>query len=223
MIKFDLTKVMNASGADPGTFYIGQNDLEHMEKLIKAWGSDHRKFMKRILVSVDITAPLYWWEEFGTCETGTAANSCSTMHTIADKEFTLDDFSHEHLFGSVYRFERDTNKCIDNNDDSCELRVSFGHEDDYENWCMCGILETVIRALNVARNRYLETKDKKYWWQMIQLIPSSYNQRRTVTLNYEVLRNMYHARKNHKLDEWGIGFVKWVESLPCSKLITMEA
>ena len=140
------------------------------------------------------------------------------MHKIHEKEFTLGDFSHEHLFGSDYRIDRDTGKLINNNDDTCELRINFGYEDEYETWSMCGVLETIIDALNVAINRYLETKDKKYWWQMIQLLPSSYNQKRTVMLNYEVLANMYKSRKDHKLDEWR-EFCKWIEELPYSELI----
>lgn len=162
---------------------IGDNDLKLMKNLVKA-GSDHSKFMRMITVTCDITAPLYFYKEWDTYKVGTVRNSCSTMHKIAAKEFTLDDFSHEHL-------HPDTINC----------------------------LERVIDSLNVYRNLYLEKNDKRHWWQMIQLLPSSYNQRSTVQLNYAVLRNMYHARKNHKLDEWHT-FCEWVESLPCSELIT---
>lgn len=170
---------------------IGENDLKLMEQLVKA-GTDHSKFMRMITVTVDITAPLYWWKEFDTYKVGTVRNSCSTMHKIHEKEFTLDDFSHEHLI------------------------------DSQESWL--GMLEvTLVEALNYARKLYLKTKDKTYWWQMIQLLPSSYNQRATVQFNYAVLRNMYHARKNHKLDEWSQGFTEWVESLPYSRLITLYA
>lgn len=168
-------------------FCIGENDFKLMKNLVKA-GSDHSKFMRMINVTVDITAPLYWWKEFDTYKVGTVRNSCSTMHKIAAKEFTLDDFSHEHLF----------------NEDDRKFLKDF---------------EYTIHALNMAREKYLETKDKKYWWQMIQLLPSSYNQRATVQLNYAVLRNMYHTRKNHNLDEWR-EFCKWIESLPYSDLIT---
>lgn len=169
-------------------FIIGPNDLNLMKSLVKA-GTDHSKFMRMISVTVDITAPLYWWKEFDTYKVGTVRNSCSTMHKIHDKPFELDDFSHEHLI------------------------------DSQESWL--GMLEvTLIEALNYARKLYLETKDKTYWWQLIQLLPSSYNQRATVQLNYAVLRNMYHSRKQHKLDEWSQGFTKWVESLPYSELIT---
>ena len=176
-------------------FVIGENDLQLMKKLVKA-GTDHRKFMRMITVTMDIVAPMYWWKEFDTYKIGTVRNSCSTMHTIHKKEFTLDDFSHEHL-----------TDCYDSNGQLC---CEFG-------WT----LECLINDLNAVRELYLETKDKKYWWQMIQILPSSYNQRSTVQLNYAVLRNIYHSRKAHKLDEWR-DFCKWIESLPYSELITME-
>lgn len=164
---------------------VGQNDLGLMKKLVKA-GTDHRKFMRFITVSCDITAPLYWWKEYDTYKVGTVANSCSTMHTITNKEFTLDDFSHEHLSSFCW---------------------GGGYEFDAMDW-----LYSTIRRLNLLRDCYLHIKDKKYWWQIIQMLPSSYNQRRTVLLNYEVLLNMYYARKNHKLDEWR-KFCEWVEQL----------
>ena len=164
-------------------FVAGENDLTLMKQLVKA-GTDHRKFMRFITVTCDITAPLYWWKEADTYKVGTVSNSCSTMHTLPKKEFTLDDFSHEHLYNGE------------------DKGTAFLKDFEY-----------TLAALNAARNLYLQTKDKKYWWQMIQLLPSSYNQRRTLMLNYEVLRNMYHARKNHKLDEWR-DFCGWVESLP---------
>lgn len=170
----------------------GENDLALMKQLVKA-GTDHRKFMRFITVTCDITAPLYWWKEFDTYKVGTVANSCSTMHTICRKEFVPNDFSHEHLHSF-----------------SCCGQYEF----DTMNW-----LYSTIRCLNLLRDCYLQTKDKEYWWQIIQLLPSSYNQRRTLMLNYEVLRNMYHARKNHKLDEWR-AFCNWVETLPYSELIT---
>lgn len=181
-----------------GTF-IGPNDLDLMKRLRNA-GTDHRKFMRMITVYVDITAPLYWWKEFDTYKVGTVANSCSTMHKIAAKEFTLEDFSCEHLIDS------------------------FGETWDIAAGDECrstplGILYTTINALNIYREKYLEAKNKSYWWQMIQLLPSSYNQRRTVMLNYEVLANMYKSRKNHKLDEWHV-FCDWVKTLPYSELIT---
>ena len=162
---------------------MGENDLKLAKQLVKA-GTDHAKFMRMITVTLDITAPMYWWKEFDTYKVATVRNSCSTMHTIHKKEFTLDDFSHEHLVK--------------------ELKI----------------LEVVIISLNAARERYLKNKDEADWWQMIQLLPSSYNQRSTVQLNYAVLRNIYHSRKNHKLNEWR-DFCKWVEELPCSELITM--
>jgi len=167
-----------------GLVDIGENNLKLMKNLVKS-GSDHSKFMRVIVVSMDITAPLYWWKEFDTYKVSTVRNSCSTMHKIHDKEFTLDDFSHEQMTTIT------------------------------EN-----MLKNVIGILNVNRQEYIETKDKFYWWQMIQLLPSSYNQKATIQLNYQVLRNMYHSRKNHKLDEW-IDFCKWIESLPYSELITL--
>lgn len=183
---------------------IGENDLKLMTTLRNA-GTDHRKFMRMITVYLDITAPLYWWKEFDTYKVGTVANSCSTMHKIADKEFAVDDFSHEHLDG----VSRDM--FIQNDYDQPYFFCSF--ED---------VLYIQVEALNRARNLYLDTKDKKYWWQMIQLLPSSYNQRRTVMLNYEVLANIYKSRRNHKLTEWHT-FCDWIESLPYSEIITQKA
>ena len=177
-------------------FCVGKDDFALMKKLVSA-GTDHSKFMRMINVTVDITAPLYWWKEMDTYKVGTVRNSCSTMHTITDKEFTLDDFSYEHLI--------DTDREIH----SKLLRLIP----------VTTVLESVICELNYNREKYLETKDKLYWWQIIQLLPSSYNQRATVQLNYAVLRNMYHARKNHPLDEWR-DFCRWIETLPYSELIT---
>ena len=168
---------------------LGNADLELAKKLVKA-GTDHSKFMRMITVTFDITAPMYWWKEASTYKVGTVRNSCSTMHTIHKKEFTLDDFSHEHLL---------TEK-----------------ETEWGDICPIITLECTISALNNFRKKYLETKEKKYWWQMIQLLPSSYNQRSTVQLNYAVLRNIYHARKNHKLDCWRT-FCSWIETLPYAK------
>lgn len=181
--------------------FIGSNDLDLMTRLRNA-GIDHRKFMRMIIVYMDITAPLYWWKEFDTYKVGTVANSCSTMHKIAEKEFTLEDFSHEHLIAR----EKLLIEYIDDAD---------AVEPPNAIW----LIHRTIQTLNQYRNLYLQTKDKKYWWQMIQLLPSSYNQRRTIFLNYEVLANMYHSRKNHKLDEWRT-FCKWIETLPFSELIT---
>lgn len=189
-------------------FVIGKNDLALMKKLAKA-GTDHRKFMRMIVVYCDITAPLYWWKEYDTYKVGTVANSCSTMHKIAEKEFTTEDFSCEHLWGNYQidepESEIDTDCYIEN--EYCEVLLPFD------------FLHNTITILNVAREKYLETNDKKYWWQMIQLLPSSYNQKRTVMLNYEVIANMYKSRKNHKLDEWR-EFCSWIETLPHSELIT---
>ena len=181
-------------------FDVGPNDLDLMTRLRNA-GTDHRKFMRMLTVYVDITAPLYWWKEFDTYKVGTVANSCSTMHKIHAKEFTLDDFSHEHLL---------------TDDESLEFMKT---ESDNYAWSAIDILNTTIVSLNEYRYRYLETKDKRYWWQMIQLLPTSYNQKRTVMLNYEVLANMYQSRKNHKLDEWH-DLCHWIETLPYSQLIT---
>lgn len=195
---------------------IGPNDYDLMKRLRNA-GTDHRKFMRMITVYVDITAPLYWWKEFDTYKIGTVANSCSTMHKIHAKEFKWEDFSSEHL-SHLDAFHMDA-------------------DEDAMN-----ALQVVINALNYNRAKYLETKDKKYWWQMIQLLPSSYNQKRTVMLNYEVLVNIYKSRRNHKLDEWAehkerlyktdiedsiresikgqFGFCDWIKTLPYTELIT---
>ena len=188
-----------------GMYLIGPNDHDLMMTLRNA-GTDHRKFMRMITVYLNITAPLYWWKEFDTYKVGSVANSCSTMHKIHAKEFTLEDFSYEHLLE-----QKDVHVP---NDSCCNW-----------NWEGCGvispidILEETISMLNKARKMYLETKDKKYWWQMIQLLPSSYNQKRTVMLNYEVLANIYKSRKDHKLDCWR-DFCSWIETLTYSELIT---
>lgn len=175
-----------ASYSDDSEFWIGPNDADLMNRLRNA-GTDHRKFMRMITVYLDITAPLYWWKEFDTYKVGTVANSCSTMHKIADKEFTLEDFSHEHLLSMA---NNDAGDALFLNDAN-NIRVDG---DD--------LLGLIINVLNYYRGRYIKTKDKRYWWQLIQLLPSSYNQRRTVMLNYEVLANIYKSRRNHKLDEW---------------------
>lgn len=186
-------------------FCIGFEDQKLMMNLRNA-GTDHRKFMRMIVVYTDILAPLYWWKEFDTYKVGTVANSCSTMHKIADKEFTLEDFSCEHLISY---------KDYPKYDCFAECPSGDGVVAPYE------LLKTIIELLNKARHKYLETKDKKYWWQMIQLLPSSYNQRRTVMMNYEVLANIYKSRKNHKLDEWH-DFCDWIKTLPYSELIMGE-
>lgn len=163
--------------------HVGPNDLKLMTTLRNA-GTDHRKFMRMITVYLDITAPLYWWKEFDTYKVGTVANSCSTMHKIAAKEFTLDDFSHEHLGYQSIRVLKDT-----------------------------------IKVMNDFREEFIKDHEKVNWWQMIQLLPSSYNQKRTVMLNYEVLANIYKSRRHHKLDEWHT-LCDWIEGLPYSELIT---
>ena len=184
---------------------IGNNDLKLMQSLVKA-GTDHSKFMRMINVSCDITAPRYWWTEYDTYKVGTVRNSCSTMHKIADKEFEQSDFSREHLTKLDYQH-------YDILDTEEVERIEF-------QTASTEILRLIIQCLNNYRKLYLATKNKKYWWQMIQILPQSYNQRATVQLNYAVLQKMYHARKNHKLDEW-IEFCKWIETLPYSELITM--
>ena len=181
---------------------LGPNDHELMMKLAKA-GPVHGKFRRMITVYVDITAPLYFWKEFDTYKIGTTANSCSTMHKIHEKEFSWRDFSVEKL---IQRGQ--DNKCVI--DDAHDSR----YKDDPQD-----IMLTIISMLNRCREMYLATKDKTYWWQMIQLLPSSYNQKRTVQLNYEVLANIYQYRKNHKLDEWR-EFCSWIEGLPYSEIIT---
>ena len=167
----------------PMEYCIGDNDHNLMVGLAKG-GPVHAKYRRMIPVFLTINAPLYWWKEFDTYKVGTVANSCSTMHKIHSKPFTMDDFSHEHLA----KFER-------------------------------GVLQYLIDALNWARDKFLDTKDKSFWWQLIQLLPSSYNQKRTVMLNYEVLVNIYHSRRNHKLDEWHT-FCDWITELPYSEIIT---
>lgn len=182
--------------------YIGDNDLDLMRRLCSA-GSDHRKFMRMIVVYCDITAPLYWWKEFDTYKVGTVANSCSTMHKIHAKRFSADDFSREYIWDDS--IERPQTQLVGTEDDAVYL-------DDAE------ILIYTIGILNELRELYINTKDKHYWYKMIQILPSSYNQKRTVMLNYEVLTNIYKSRRNHKLDEWH-DFCDWVKTLPYSELI----
>ena len=172
---------------------IGNNNLSLMKKLCKA-GTDHRKFMRMITVYVDVTAPLYWWKEYDTYKVGTVANSCSTMHKIHSKPIELSDFSFEDF------------------DIEC---------DEYLDLTVGDFFLNVIADCELLRKKYIETKDKKYWRALIQLLPSSYNQKRTLMLNYEVLANIYKSRKNHKLDEWHT-FCEWIETLPYSELITGE-
>ena len=217
MNSWDKSDSMNCKN---DIFLLGDNDYDLMKRLAKA-GSDDRKFMRQMPVFVRITAPLYWWKEFDTYKVGTVANSCSTMHEIHAKKFTLDDFSYEHLVDVM-------EEAIPYDADAL---IIFNNKT---------ILNTIIAALNSARDLYntydkklkrddLTTAErkhataqrKKFWWQMIQMLPTSYNQTRNVTMNYEVLKNMYRARKNHKLDEWHV-FCDWVKTLPYSELITDE-
>lgn len=209
MIKFENTETFNFEGAIRGMrnplnswdksdsvfrgkfsyglteipFSMGKNDLDLARRLINA-GSDHRKFLRQIIVSVDITAPLYWWKEFDTYKVATVANSCSTMHKIHSKPIELSDFSIDDFYIE---------------DEGIDLSDCF---------------KNVVADCESLRKKYLETKDKKYWRGLIQLLPESYNQKRTVTLNYETLRNIYGSRRNHKLSEWSVGFMDWIKSLP---------
>lgn len=187
---YDKTIVL--SNPDGSCFEIGPNDQKLMKKLAKA-GPSHAKYRRFITVTMDVTGPLYWWKEMDTYKVGTVGNSCSTMHTIADKEFELEDFSCEHLIS----------------DEPIPTRVYSAKD----------MMEATVANLNLFRRLYLDTKDKKYWWQMIQLLPSSYNQKRTLLVNYEVLANIYHQRKEHKLDEWRT-FCEWIKGLPMSEIIT---
>ncbi len=194
------------------SFQLGKADHELMMKLA-AGGPVHAKYRRMITVYLDITAPLYWWKEFDTYKVGTVANSCSTMHKIHSKPFTIEDFSHEHLDGNEYCFE------ILAKSQEPEKFVSV------DMWSSEDILKATVGSLNHWRYRYINTpaeniaERKYYWWQMIQLLPSSYNQKRTVMLNYEVLVGIYHWRKEHKLDEWR-EFCRWIEQLPYSEIIT---
>lgn len=181
----------------PDHFVIGKNDLDLMKRLYIA-GTEHRKYLRQIMVSMDITAPLYWWKDFDTYKVGTVANSCSTMHKIHAKEFTLDDFSHEHL-----------------------LIGDFYDEDYPLHYDGIGTLKRVIDALNEFRIMFIETKEKRYWWQMIQLLPTSYNQRRTLTMNYENVMTIIRQRSGHKLDEFN-QFVEILKGLPYVKEIMGE-
>lgn len=187
-----------------GEYRLGDKDHSLMLKLAKD-GTDHRKYLRMMPVYVRITAPLYWWKEFDTYKVGTVANSCSTMHKITEKEFTLEDFSCEHLMS----------------DYSMENELTYTNPNDVDEYCFTSkdILQFTIDVLNHHRMKYIETKDKKYWWQLIQLLPDSYNQTRNAMFNYEVLANIYKARRNHKLDEWR-DFCSWIETLPYSDLIT---
>jgi hypothetical protein len=207
MIKLERTSVMNLENAvrgmrnpmnswdkcdsyynEDGDYILGENDMKLAMRLRNA-GSDHRKYLRQVFVSVDITAPLYWWKEYDTYKVGTTANSCSTMHKIHAKPFVEEDFSLERCAPELMVFR---------------------------------LIDMTMNVLNLMRDKYLETKDKKYWDSMIELLPSSYNQMRTCTLTYENLVNMYHARRNHKLAEWH-GFCNWVEQLPYSELICFAA
>lgn len=235
MLKFEHTKVMNWEAAIRGmrnpleswdksdTRYfdehpeyryedspdIGLNDLSLMTRLRNA-GTDHRKFMRQIIVSVDITAPLYWWKEFDTYKVGTVANSCSTMHCIHKKPFEISDFAHDWLIGFG-----------EPKDSFTIFEKGLYNPEDKTYWAASNLLMLTIRMLNFYRERYLETKDKLFWYQMIQLLPESYLQKRTITFNYEVLANIARSRRDHKLDEWHT-FCNWIEELPYSELIMGE-
>lgn len=213
MIKLEKTDVMNMENAirgarnpmnswdrmdscydENGNYILGENDLKLARKLVKA-GSDHRKFLRQIFVSVDITAPLYWYKEYDTYKVSTVANSCSTMHKIHAKPFTMEDFSTDHLENLT-----------------TSVGVSWNTKQYFEQW---------ITLLNVCRDEFIKTNDKTWWWQMIQMLPTSYNQLRTCTLSYETLLNQYYARRHHKLDEWHT-YCEWIESLPYFKEMCLD-
>lgn len=182
-------------------FMLGDNDNVLMTHLAEA-GPEHRKYMRMMTVYARITAPLYFWKEFDTYKIGTTSNSCSTMLSLLRKGFTLDDFSTEHLIDETDGWVED----------------EHGHK-----WCSSEThMETTVHLLNAYRHRYLTTRDKKYWWQIIQLLPSSYNQTRNISMNYEVLYNIYKQRNNHKLDEWH-DFCRWIKTVPYSDLIAWGA
>lgn len=213
---------------DSDSYYecrIGPNDQELMRKLAKA-GSVHAKYRRMITVYMDITAPLYWWKEFDTYKVGTVANSCSTMHKIHAKEFTLEDFSHEHLF-SFENTESHRHDAFTNSFGVIDDRVAFDKNGSHKHYeCLYSYpleaLKYTIQLLNNAREYYIRDGNKEWWWQMIQLLPSSYNQKRTVMLNYEVLSNIYANRKDHKLDEWRIFCEEMKQKLPMPELFTGE-
>lgn len=205
---YDILGNSGPANGEENRFELGSDDLSLMQRLSDA-GTEHRKYMRMMPVYVRITAPLYWWKEFDTYKVGTVANSCSTMHRIAEKEFTLEDFSTEHLKNNPFDRDWITSAMVDEDDKS-----------PHKVWATpLDVLRYTIEMLNLYRTEYLETKSKDDWWQMIQLLPSSYNQTRNVMLNYEVLANIYRQRKNHKLDEWR-EICKWIETLPYSELIT---
>lgn len=187
------THICNEETMETADFawFMGDNDHKLAESLADG-GPVHAKYRRMMIVYLTINAPFYWWKEFDTYKVGTVCNSCSTMHKIHSKEFELSDFSVEHLF----------------DEDSLGVQVYS-----------LDVLRQTIEALNIARESFLQTNDKRYWWQMIQMLPTCYNQKRTIMLNYEVLANIYKWRKNHKLDEWHT-FCNWIEELPYSELIT---
>ena len=209
---------------------IGSNDRKLLMNLCKG-GTEEAKWRRMVHVQMDVTAPLYWWKEFETYKVGTVSNSCSTMHKIQAKEFTLDDFSCEHLFEEhplnrdmMNAFSKDEEEKYYKNDNA--FYIDRVNDEDgcgffFKPYYSMDALEQTVMALNIYRLKFLETKDKKYWWQMIQLLPSSYNQKRTIDLNYEVLAAQYRQRKDHKLDEWH-QYCDWIRSLPYSEFITME-
>ena len=233
---------------------IGPNDYKLLMNLCKG-GTEEAKWRRMVHVQMDITAPLYWWKEFETYKVGTVSNSCSTMHKIHSKEFTVEDFSCEHLFkdpndpdsgieipdfskeiiDDLNEWQKNKDHSISFPESSYEREIKWNYEqgaycsyeeyDEQNNWVTShyafDVLYTTISALNHYREKFLETKDKIYWWQMIQLLPSSFNQRRTIDLNYEVLATQYRQRKDHKLDEWR-EYCEWIKTLPYSEFITMK-
>ena len=210
--EYDSLNGQKYVGTDNVDYCVGYNDNKLMMNLASG-GSVHAKYRRMITVYLDITAPLYWWKEFDTYKVGTVANSCSTMHKIHAKEFTADDFSYDHL-DDIWGYEPEVR-------DMAPTIEFTTHTESIKNFVLGpdDILNLTIKMLNRCRDLYLKTKEKTYWWQMIQLLPSSYNQKRTVMLNYEVLSNIYQYRREHKLDEWR-EFCQWIEKLPYSEIIT---
>lgn len=238
-IEWDISTPGNGCGIGPeeDEINIGPNDHKLLMNLCKG-GTEEAKWRRMVHVQMDVTAPLYWWKEFETYKIGTVSNSCSTMHKIQAKEFTLDDFSHEHLLTWKDLADQDNCVTLDKLVIYDAEREDYGYkendrhyEDEYYDNEYYGdplittwpkqILKIMIAGLNCYREKFLETKDKKYWWQMIQLLPTSYNQKRTIDLNYEVLAAQYRQRKDHKLDCWH-QYCDWIKSLPYSEFITME-
>ena len=214
--KKDSSYILDSTDSGLVAIYdFGPNDLSLAKKLCKA-GPEHRKFLRMIHVQMDVTAPLYWWKEFDTYKVSTVANSCSTMHKIHSKEFGFEDFSCEHLIGFEFPSDVDENNIYEYLDKEAPCYIIIGTDKDDQPFSPLGMLRTTIQMLNRCRDLYLETKDKRYWWQMIQLLPSSYNQKRTLDFNYETAMTIIRQRTGHKLDEWHT-FVDTLKEFPYMK------